>query len=170
MQSLLAKEFMEQSVFRLNENTPRIAKCLNELIESEIWLRPNEASNSIGNLILHLCGNIRQYAISSLGGKPDTRKRDEEFAAKGGYNRLQLLEMLESTVVEAINTILESNEENLLKTRMVQGFHLSGTGIIIHVTEHFSYHTGQIAFMTKMLKGKDLGFYSGIDLNLENEC
>jgi len=169
MQSLLAKEFMEQSVFRLNENTPRIAKCLNELIESEIWLRPNEASNSIGNLILHLCGNIRQYAISSLGGKPDTRIRDEEFAAKGGYNRLQLLGMLESTVEEAINTILESNEDNLLKTRIVQGFHLSGTGIIIHVTEHFSYHTGQIAFMTKMLKGKDLGFYSGIDLNLENE-
>ena len=168
MNSSIAKEFREQCISRIEENTPRIDKCLAELTEDEVWARPNDASNSIGNMILHLCGNIRQYAISSLGGIPDVRQRDEEFAAKGGYTRQELLDKLSATVSEAIDTIRNADEESLLKVRSVQGFDLSGIGIIIHVTEHYSYHTGQIAFWTKLLKAKDLGFYANIDLNIKN--
>ncbi len=152
----------------MEENTPRIEKCLAELNEDEIWLRPNDASNSIGNIILHLCGNIRQYAISSLGGMPDVRQRDEEFAARGGCTKQELYDRLSETVSVAIRIIREADEESLLKVRSVQGFDLSGIGIIIHVTEHYSYHTGQIAFWTKLLKAKDLGFYANIDLNIKN--
>ncbi len=164
-----AKEFIEQCIFRMEESTPRIKKCLEALTDEDIWKRPNASSNSIGNIILHLCGNIRQYAVSSLGGEEDVRIRDEEFAAKGGLSKAELLEKLDDTVSHAIAIIKNTTDDELLRPRSVQGFQLSGIGIIIHVTEHYSYHTGQIAFWTKMLKDKDLGFYAGIDLNVKND-
>ena len=165
----VAQEFIKQTIFRIQENTPKIIKCLDELREEQIWLRPNEASNSIGNMILHLCGNIRQYIISSLGNQPDIRERDKEFSAKGGYNKEELQNKLTSTVEEAINTIKNIDENRLLKIHSVQGFNYSGIGIIIHVTEHYSHHTGQIIFWTKQLTAKDLGFYANIDLNKKNQ-
>jgi len=168
MPDTIAAEFIEQSIFRIEENTPRIYKCLEQLTEEETWMRPNATSNSIGNLILHLCGNIRQYAISSLGGVADVRERDKEFAGTGGYTKQELLEKLSATVSEAVTIIRNTDEQSLLQVRSVQGFTFSGIGIIIHVTEHYSYHTGQIAFQTKMLRAKDLGFYANTDLNIKN--
>lgn len=164
----IAKEFIAQSIFNINENTPKIIKCLDDLSEEQIWVRPNKASNSMGNILLHLCGNIRQYIISSLGGQPDIRERDKEFAAKDGYSKKELVDKLVATVNEAIDVIRNVDEIRLLKIFSVQGFSQSGIGIIIHVTEHYSYHTGQIIFWTKQLKGKDLGFYANIDLNKKN--
>ncbi|MES1221894.1 MAG: DUF1572 family protein [Bacteroidota bacterium] len=162
------KEFLNQSIIRIDQNTPKIIKCLNELGEEEIWQRPNPASNSVGNLILHLCGNITQYIISSLGEIPDVRERDKEFSAKEGYSRSELINMLTSTVEKAKGIIQNMNAEKLLRKRSVQGFLSSGMGNIIQVTEHYSYHTGQIAFWVKLLKEKDLNFYGGIDLNKKN--
>ena len=164
-----AKEFVEQSVSHLNQNTPRIIKCLAQLSEEEVWHRPNENSNSIGNLILHLCGNIRQYAISSLGNVPDNRIRDLEFYTREGYSKSELIEKLTQTVDDAVMVINCSTKTNLLQPRLVQGFNLTGIGIIIHVTEHYSYHTGQIAYYTKMVKDRDLGFYANVNLNVKNE-
>ncbi len=163
-----AQEFIRQAIIRMEENTPRIEKCLQELSEEEIWQRPNEASNSVGNLILHLCGNITQYIMASLGRAADQRNRDQEFAATSGYTREELLTKIKTTVQAATDTIRRTSEEELLRLRSVQGFELSGIGIIIHVTEHYSYHTGQIAFWTKLLKSRDLGFYEGLDLNQKN--
>jgi uncharacterized damage-inducible protein DinB len=162
-------EFISQSIHRLDENTKRLTTCLDELEETETWKRPNENSNSAGNLILHLCGNIRQYIISSLGKIEDMRERDKEFSADGGYSKAELLEKLISTVEQAKKTIQAASAEELLRKRKVQGYFYSGIGIIIHVTEHYSYHTGQIIFWTKLLKNKDLGFYAGINLNIKNE-
>ncbi|GAB4493443.1 MAG: hypothetical protein OHK0019_17390 [Saprospiraceae bacterium] len=163
------QEIKEQIILRMEENTPRIEKCLAELSEAEVWQRPNPASNSVGNLILHLCGNITQYAISSLGNKVDIRDREAEFAAEGGFSKAELLEKLTWTVREAVETIRRASREELLRERAVQGFRMSGIGIIVHVCEHYSYHTGQIAFWTKILKNKDLEFYAGIDLTVKNE-
>lgn len=162
------QEIKQQIIFRMEENTPRIEKCLAELTEAEVWQRPNPASNSVGNLILHLCGNITQYAISSLGNKTDQRDRDAEFAAIEGFSKSELLDKLTSTVSQAVATIRSASREELLRVRAVQGFDLSGIGIIVHVCEHYSYHTGQIAFWTKILKNKDLGFYAGVDLTVKN--
>lgn len=162
------QELKSQVIFRLEENTPRIEKCLTELTEAEVWQRPNPSSNSVGNLILHLCGNITQYAIASLGNKPDARDRDAEFSATEGFTKSELLEKLTTTVNQAVETIRSASAENLLRVRTVQGFDMSGVGIIIHICEHYSYHTGQIAFWTKLLKDKDLGFYAGIDLTIKN--
>jgi uncharacterized damage-inducible protein DinB len=169
MQNSIASEFISQAVFRMQENTPRIEKCLQLLSEEDVWKKPNEAGNSIGNLILHLCGNITQYIISSLGNKEDNRVRDEEFSVKGGYTKEQLFKKLTATVAEAVGIIQSLDENELMHIRSVQGFQLSAIGSILHVAEHYSYHTGQIALITKLITNKDLGFYAGYDLNKKNE-
>ena len=169
MDTQFRDEFINQSVYRINENTRRILMCLKEIDETEMWQRSNKNSNSLGNIILHLCGNITQYAISCLGETEDIRMRDKEFSAKDGFTKNELSQKLESTVDEAVRIIEGLNEERLLKTYSVQGFDLTGIGIIIHVTEHYSYHTGQIAFRIKQLNDKDLGFYSGVNLNVKNK-
>lgn len=151
---------------RIRENLPRITRCFEQLSETEIWQKPVPAGNSMANLLLHLRGNITQYIISGLGGLPDNRIRDEEFTTEGGYDKATLLHLIAETIGNATGIIEAVDENNLLQERTVQGFRLSGTGIIIHVTEHLSYHTGQIALYTKMLRNTDLGFYKGIDLNV----
>ncbi|MDP4263868.1 MAG: DinB family protein [Bacteroidota bacterium] len=164
----IAREFVEQSISRIEKNTPKIIKCLGELSEEQVWQRPNEASNSAGNILLHLCGNMRQYIISALGNQPDTRERDKEFSTNGGYSKEDLQNKLVSTVSEVKNIISAVDENKLMKVHSVQGFNYSGAGIIVHVTEHYSYHTGQVVFWTKLLTGNDLGFYAHIDLNKKN--
>jgi uncharacterized damage-inducible protein DinB len=168
MTNAFAKEFIEQSIYRIEESTHRIIKCLQEIDETDLWKSPNPNSNSIGNLILHLCGNIRQYAISALGEIKDIRERDKEFSTKTGLTKSELLNELTNTISEAAGIIKNVDENRLTKIYSVQGFNLSGIGIIIHVTEHYSYHTGQIAFWTKQIRNKDLGFYANIDLNVKN--
>ncbi len=162
-------EFIDQILMRLNENTPRIEKCLNLITEDEVWQRPNKNSNSIGNLIVHLCGNITQYVISSLGNTEDKRNRDYEFEISSGISKSDLLKQLQSTVERAGQVIEKLDKNNLSKSYSVQGFKLSGIGILIHLVEHFSYHTGQISFFTKLLKDKDLGYYADLDLNIKND-
>jgi uncharacterized damage-inducible protein DinB len=168
MENSFCKEFNEQCVYRNEENTKRIIQCLEKISETEIWKTPNESSNSMANIILHLCGNITQYLISALGNYDDHRERDKEFSTRGGYNKAELIHKLSATVAQANDIIRHISEEALMKRYSVQGFNLSGIGIIIHVTEHYSYHTGQVAFWVKEIKNIDLGFYAGTDLNLKN--
>ncbi|AXT59803.1 DUF1572 domain-containing protein [Aquimarina sp. AD10] len=170
MSELVNKEFKEQIIYRLNESTRMISLCFDQLPEEDIWKRPNTNSNSIGHLIVHLCGNITQYVIASLGGLEDNRERDKEFTEEKTHSKKQLLEKLKSTLYRAKEIIQNISEEELLRKREVQGFTFSGIGILIHVTEHYSYHTGQIAFWIKQLKDKkSLGFYDGIDLSIKNK-
>lgn len=162
-------ELVKNALYRMDESTRMIQKSLIEISEEELWLKPNESLNSIANLILHLCGNITQYIISSLGETEDIRNRDLEFSARKGASKMELLGKLEDTVDTAKRVVFDANIDQLLKTRSVQGFSFSGVGIIMHAVEHYSYHTGQIAFWVKQLKNKDLGFYDGIDLKIKNE-
>ncbi len=119
-------------------------------------------------MIVHLCGNITQYILSSLGNVEDRRQRDKEFSVQGGLNKIELFHQLKSTVDRAATIIQNVDQNDLLKKRSVQAYELSAIGIILHVVEHYSYHTGQIIFWTKLLKDKDLGFYSNVDLNKKN--
>lgn len=164
----IKKEFIKDCCRHLNEYTKRVKTCLDLLSEEQVWQKPNEASNSIANLMLHLCGNMTQYVLASLGGKTDLRERDKEFSATGGFNKEQLFEKLSSVVHSVIEEIQLHDEESLLKTRTVQGFEKNGIAIILHITEHYSYHTGQIALLTKLMTNEDLGFYKGLDLNKKN--
>ena len=163
------KEFVSQASYRMDESLRMVKKCLEQFSEEAIWIKPNSVSNSIGNLILHLCGNITQYGIASLQGLEDNRNRDKEFETVSGYSKTELFEKLEFTVENAKKSFSNSTTEELLKLRKVQGFEFSGIGNIVHVVEHFSYHTGQIALWTKLSNNQDLGFYDGFDLNIKNE-
>lgn len=166
---MLREELLRNALFRLDESTRMVKKSMEELSEEEVWQRPNAALNSMGNLILHLCGNMTQYIISSLGEAEDTRERDKEFSTRGGMDKKALLQRLETTVETAKRVIFDAPVEQLIKVRSVQGFQFSGVGVILHAVEHYSYHTGQIAFWVKWLKNKDLGFYAGMDLKKRNE-
>lgn len=146
------------------ECLPRIQSCLDKLTDEQVWWRPNESSNSIGNLILHLNGNVRQWILTGLGGQDDHRKRQQEFDERTHISKAKLWNTLNQTMQDLIPVIDSVTLEDLLKKRAVQTFEETGITILIHVTEHFSYHTGQIAYITKMLTSEDLEFYKGVKL------
>jgi uncharacterized damage-inducible protein DinB len=149
-----------------DESLPRIRKCLAELTVEEIWARPNEQTVSAGNLVLHLAGNVRQYVLATLGGVPDVRERQKEFDEPGPLPTAELLGRLEKAMAEVSTVLDRIDPSTLLQTHRVQGFVESGLSILVHVVEHFSYHTGQIAYIVKSRKNVDLGFYRGRNLNL----
>ena len=148
----------------LEEGFPRLRKCLHELSEEELWQRPNTSSNAAGNLVLHLCGNVRQWVLSALGGAPDIRQRAREFSEQGTQSREELLNCLDELEAEVSALLPTLSPEQLLQTYEVQIFRPTGMGILIHVTEHFSYHLGQITYIVKMLKDRDMGYYDNTDL------
>lgn len=156
----LERSFRYYAANKLEQNYGRIADCIGRLTEDQIWRRTGDASNSMGNLVLHLAGNVRQWILHGVGGAPDTRARDEEFAAAGGSGREALLLNLRS-VVEAANEVIR--QANLSSRMHVQSYDITVLEGIMHVVEHFSYHTGQIAFATKAMLDEDLGYYSHLD-------
>ena len=151
--------FIDCSTKKLQQMVSRIQDCLEKLSPGEIWARGNENENAIGNLVLHLNGNVRQWIISGVGGAPDTRTRDAEFAARALMETEELLGRLAATVNEAIAVLGRVTDERLAEHITIQKYDLTVLEAIFHVVEHFSHHTGQIIFATKMLTGEDLGFY-----------
>jgi len=147
------------------ENIPRIKKCLGELTTEEIWFRPNENSNSVGNLVLHLCGNVRQWLLSGLGGYPDHRMRQKEFDELGPIPTSVLERHLNELAEETGKVLKKLTAEKLLQPVEVQGFRESGISVLVHVVEHFSYHTGQITYYVKWRKNINTGYYAGINLS-----
>jgi uncharacterized damage-inducible protein DinB len=160
-----------EAVRRLRESHERIHKCVGLLSEQQVWQRPNEHVVSVGNLVLHLCGNIGQYINSTLGGRPDHRKRDDEFSAgddahaNAAISKKELLERFDAVLTYAFDVIKGLSEQQLRQVWSVQGFRESGLGIVMHVVEHASYHTGQISLHAKLRLNVDLGYYAGQDLN-----
>ena len=145
------------------QHWPRIKTCVASLTTEQIWWRPNEASNSIGNLLLHLNGNVRQWLVVSFNRGEDKRNRPAEFAAKEGESAKELLDRLGATLDEAAQVLDRLTTAELLANYEVQGYHTNGLYVVYHVVEHFGMHYGQIAFITKLLSGKDLGFYKELN-------
>jgi uncharacterized damage-inducible protein DinB len=137
---------------------PKMCDSIALLSDDEIWWRANDASNSVGNLILHLCGNMRQWIISGLGGAEDSRQRDLEFSEKGPIPRAELIEKLRTTVRDASKVMGRLSARDLVKEYRIQGFRVTGYEAAIHVTTHIAYHAGQIIYVAKMKRAKDLGF------------
>jgi uncharacterized damage-inducible protein DinB len=138
---------------------PRIERCLEKLSDEEIWWRPAEESNSIGNLLLHLSGNVRQWISSGVGLQPDTRVRQVEFDERRQGTRAELLSRLKETLAEADAVLSALEPARLLEARHIQDSDVTVLEAVYHVVEHFSMHTGQIILLTKMLKAVDLRFY-----------
>jgi uncharacterized damage-inducible protein DinB len=152
--------FLESSAKRMRQACSRIEACLGELDDEQIWVRAGENSNACGNLCLHLAGNVRQWILHGVGGAPDQRVRDAEFAAAGGAGRHELLARLRSTVEEACAVIESLPDARLTDVCHPQNYSVTVLEAIYQVVEHFSLHTGQIIFLTKAFTGQDLGFYA----------
>ena len=155
--------FLQFSAGKLKQLTERIEACLDKLDDEQIWWRGAEPQNAVGNLVLHLCGNVRQWIIASVGGQLDIRERDKEFSARGGVDKKALAARLRETVDAAVEVIVALPEERLSDRVRVQRYDLTVLEGVYHVVEHFSQHTGQIVYATKLLTSGDLGFYKHLD-------
>jgi uncharacterized damage-inducible protein DinB len=155
----LVEQFVTQARHSLSEHhLPRILECLRVLSDEDTWWRPHSTSNSVGNLTLHLSGNVRQWIISGLRGEADRRERDKEFAERGPVPRRALVIRLRRAVVEAARVLEGLGTQELIRAYSIQGFDVTGLEAVAHVVDHFAYHTGQIIFITKLRLGEDLGF------------
>jgi len=147
----------------LHQYLPRLRKAVEPLSQEQIWWRPNEASNSIGNLILHLNGNVWQWLVASFNRLQDERNRPAEFSATGDLSAADLLARLRQTMDEASKVLARLTSEELLATWNIQGYTVSGLAAVYQVVEHFGLHYGQIVYITKMQEGRDLGFYASLN-------
>ena len=138
---------------------PKIERCMEKLDVEAIWWRSGEESNSIGNLILHLSGNARQWIVSGIGGATDTRLRQSEFDERAGISASELLVRLKQTLKEVDAVLAGLPPATILERRTIQSTDTTVLDAVFHVVEHFSMHTGQIILLTKMLTQSDLRFY-----------
>jgi uncharacterized damage-inducible protein DinB len=159
----LEADFLTSAADKLAENLNRIETCLTELPPHSLWARDSENENAVGNLLLHLEGNVRQWILSGIGAGPDERDRSSEFSARTGANASVLLAKLRGTVGEAMALIRSLPHGRLTEEVSIQGYDTTVLSAIFHVVEHFSGHTYQIFLLTKRFTGKDLGFYSYLD-------
>jgi uncharacterized damage-inducible protein DinB len=158
-----AQEFIDASrVFLKDDFLPKLQFCMEGLSDEDVWWRPNEQSNSIGNLILHLSGNMRQWIINGIGGGQFQRDRDAEFAERRHRPKAELAAGIEATVNEVVEVLSGLSEPGLLERFPVQIYSTSRLQAIYHVVEHFSYHLGQILYIYKMRTGRDPGFYRNL--------
>jgi hypothetical protein len=156
--------FLEFSRWKLVEQYwPRLRTSVERLTAEQIWWRPNEASNSVGNLMLHLDGNVRQWLIASFTGVEDTRDRPREFAERQRIEPAALVEQLGATLQEASAVLSRLTEADLLTTWRIQGYTVTGLHAVYQVVEHFGLHYGQILYITKLVRAEDLGFYRELD-------
>jgi uncharacterized damage-inducible protein DinB len=152
--------FIARSRYHLSEDfLPKIERCLDLLSDEQIWWRANPQSNSIGNLVLHLSGNARQWIVCGLDSSTDSRDRDSEFAQRELVPREELRVLLRQTLRDVDKTLAQFDSDSLLEPRVIQGLEVSALEAILHVVEHFSMHTGQIVYITKEVTARDLHFY-----------
>jgi len=143
----------------LKQYWPRLRACVDALSDEQVWWRPNDASNSVANLLLHLDGNVQQWLVGAFEGLADTRNRPAEFSDRQMVPAAALLERLDSTMRRASDVLARLTEADLRATFHIQGYTVSGLHAVYQVVEHFGLHYGQIAYVTKSLRGQDLGFY-----------
>ena|SRR3989442_1321973 len=155
-----SRAFIQQArEFLREEYLPKIERCLEKLTDEQVWWRSNPESNSIGNLLLHLSGNARQWIVSGLGGEADARVRQAEFDERTTIPRDELLSRLRTTVIAVDETLAVFDPHRLLDKFKIQGTEVTALAAIFHVTEHFSMHAGQVIYITKLLTSSDLHFY-----------
>jgi hypothetical protein len=160
----ISAQFLEFSRDKLlRQYWPRLRGCVGPLSDEQVWWRPNDASNSIGNLILHLNGNVSQWLVASFDCLEDARNRPAEFGERQHIPTAALLEKLGSTMGQASDVLARLTETDLRASLHIQGYTVSGLHAVYQVVEHFGMHYGQILYITKSIRGDDLGFYRELD-------
>jgi len=143
----------------LGQYWPRMRACVESLSDDQVWWRPNDTSNSIGNLLLHLNGNVQQWIVASFDRLDDTRNRPAEFAERQIIPSAELVRRLDATLQRAGAVLSRLTDADLRATYEIQGYTVSGLEAVYQVVEHFGLHHGQVIYITKLLTAKDLGFY-----------
>ena len=147
----------------LREYLTKIRLAVSVLDEHVVWARPNEASNSIGNLMLHLAGNARQWIVSGVGGARDVRDRQSEFDRRAPVSITMLIDRLEQTISDVDRVLASLTPADLQTRRVIQANDVSVLEAIYHVVEHFSMHTGQIILLAKADQPDRVRFYEMVD-------
>ena len=142
-----------------SDYVPKIERCLDDLSDADIWWRPNEASNSIGNLILHLCGNVTMWIVGGVGALPFERHRQQEFDERRAIPSSELKNRLRGVVQQADKVLSGLGSDDLLSRRQIQGYDVTVLEAIYHVVEHFGMHTGQIIVLSKARLGYELNLW-----------
>jgi Protein of unknown function (DUF1572) len=156
MDNAIAALFLDYSCHKLENMKDHLRFCLGKLTDAQIWERHGAHENSVGNLVLHLCGNMRQWVIAGVGGAVDVRKRDEEFSADGGMDAEELMGRFSVTVDEALKVIAGLPAERLTERITPQNHEVSVLEAIYQVVGHVQQHAGQIILLTKQITGTDL--------------
>src|SRR5262245_10861464 len=168
--------FLRHARFRLlDDYFVKIVAAMEALDDEQVWRRPNESSNSVGNLLLHLSGNVRQWIVSGVGGAEDRRDRASEFAERGSVSKAELMDLVKTTLDEADAVLAEiegecaatNSDAPLQRVCTAQAYEVTVFDAVFHVVEHFSYHTGQVIFAAKWLAEGRVSFYDDKRLNLE---
>ena len=152
-------EFIRVARKELRQGCDRVGACLGRLTVEQIWHRDHAIENSVGNLVLHIAGNVRQWIVSGIGGAEDTRQRDWEFSTRDALPAAELRERLDSAVQAADEVLSAMPLDRLLETRRIQVYQISVLHAVTHVLTHLAGHVGQIIWATKHVTGRDLGFY-----------
>ncbi|SRR6266550_5321025 len=156
----VSQSFIQKARELLKEEyLPKIEHCVEKLTDEQVWWRPNPESNSIGNLLLHISGNARQWIVCGLGDATDKRQRQTEFDERKIIARQELLAQLRATLADVDQALDRFDPARLLDKYSIQGTETTALAAIFHVTEHFSMHVGQIIYITKLLSASDLHFY-----------
>jgi len=153
---LIAADFLDVSCRKLGQMTEYLVACLKKLSDEQIWQRQGPHENAVGNLVLHLCGNARQWIMHGVGGAPDVRVRDKEFSTDGGMSGAELIALFESTMNEAKNIIAALPAERMVERVHPQGRDVSVLEAIYQVVGHVQQHVGQIILLTKQMLATDL--------------
>ena len=157
----MEERFLAEADRALAQYVEKIAHCVSLLSEAQVWWRPNDACNSVGNLLLHLQGNLTQWVLSGIAGTAFERHRSLEFTASETATKAELMAGLTDVVTRVRSTIQAMGSADLDRGIRVQGYDTDGLGVVFHIVEHMSYHTGQIVATTKQLQGPpaNIDFY-----------
>jgi uncharacterized damage-inducible protein DinB len=159
MHSEIARLFLVHSCRKLQQMAGQIETCLTRLTEEQVWQRGSENENAVGNLVLHLCGNVQQWIGSAIAGEPDIRQREAEFSAHDNFSKEELVALLQQTIACNVAIIDQLKPERLTETITTQDGPRSALETIYQVVGHFQQHTGQIVFATKLRTGSDFRLY-----------
>lgn len=146
----LGQNFIDRSrAYLTEEYRIKLRKTIDALPPDALWWRPNEQANSVGNLLLHLEGNVRQWIIGGVGGAPDTRNRAGEFAAREGASKEELLARLDETLAEADAVLARLDPARLSDRLHIQARDITALDAVYQVVQHFALHLGQIILVAK---------------------
>lgn len=156
MDNAIARTYLDVSCQKLDVIVDQVKTCVGRLTDAQVWERHGAHENAVGNLLLHLAGNARQWVVSGVGGVEDTRTRAKEFTVEGGTSGAELLKHFTETMAEVRSVIASVPAERLTEIVHPQGKSVTVLEAIMVVVTHVHVHAGQIILLTKQMTGKDL--------------